>query len=145
MVPLNQLAGVQITLTFIETILKQESDWQSKDILFLFYEETDYSLAVKEFLNDYYNFGRKGQKEDPFQKRVHGRCGYIRQAFPFIVKDADFTKLSLMVDGLNQQLNDLDFYDAMRKAVKSTNSLTYDTDKAYYRNNQFIKEGYEIV
>jgi len=65
-VPLNQLAGVQITLTFIETILKQESDWQSKDILFLFYEETDYSLAVKEFLNDYYNFGRKGQKEDPF-------------------------------------------------------------------------------
>lgn len=50
-----------------------------------------------------------------------------------------------MVDGLNQQLNDLDFYDAMRKAVKSTNSLTYDTDKAYYRNNQFIKEGYEIV
>jgi hypothetical protein len=76
---------------------------------------------------------------------VHGRCGYIRQAFPFIVKDADFTKLSLMVDGLNQQLNDLDFYDAMRKAVKSTNSLTYDTDKAYYRNNQFIKEGYELV
>ena len=37
-------------LTFIELMNQLEPKWQSKDLLILFYEDSDYSLAVKEFL-----------------------------------------------------------------------------------------------
>ena len=75
-------------------------------MLVLFYPESDYSLSVKEFVDAYYS-------EDA-SNRIEGRCGYLRQAFPFVIKDYDFTKVSLMVDGINSQLSDIDFYDAVR-------------------------------
>ena len=67
-----------MSLTFIDLMLLFEPKWQSKDILFLFYQESDYALAVKEFLDDYYNFGRKSRTGDPFARQIEGRCGYIR-------------------------------------------------------------------
>ena len=73
----------------------------------LLYEESDYSFAVKEFLKSYYS----GSSSNPFQNRIHGRCGYIRQAIPFIIKEFEFGKISLMIDGVNSQLSDIDFYD----------------------------------
>ena len=44
-----------------------------------------------------------------------------------------------MVDGINSQLSDIDFYDAVRQSVKSTGVLSYDvTLPAYFRKNPFI-------
>ena len=94
-------------MTFVELMVKEQPEWQSKDLIVLLYEETDYSFAVKEFLESYY----ASASENPFEKKIHGRCGYIRQAIPFIIKDYDFGKISLMIDGVNSQLSDIDFYD----------------------------------
>jgi len=112
-----------------------EPKWQSKDLMVLFYEDSDYAFAVKEFLTNYY-IGKK--TADPFKQRVHGRCGYIRQAFPFIIKDYDFTKVSLVLDGPNSQLSDIDFYDAVRNAIRTTESLSYDLLPSYFRKNPYL-------
>ena len=114
-----------------------EPKWQSKDLLILFYEETDYAFAVREFLQHYY--ANKKTSSDPFETKIKGRCGYIRQAFPLIINDYDFTKVSLILDGANSQLNDLDFYDAIRRAIKQTDSLTYDTSPGHYKKNLYIQ------
>jgi len=121
-------------MTFVELMVKEQPDWQSKDLIVLLYEETDYAFAVKEFLDSYYS----GASSNPFASRIHGRCGYIRQAIPFIIKDYDFGKISLMIDGVNSQLSDIDFYDQTRSAIKST-GFTYDvTLPGYFRRNPFI-------
>ena len=45
-----------------------------------------------------------------------------------------------MVDSVNSQMSDIDFYDAVRQAVKSTQVLNYDvTLPAYFRRNPFIR------
>ena len=45
-----------------------------------------------------------------------------------------------MVDSVNSQMSDIDFYDAVRQAVKSTQVLNYDvTLPAYFRKNPFIR------
>ena len=72
----------------------------------LFYPESDYSLSVKEFLDTYYT--------SETTQKIHGRCGYLRQGFPFIIKDYGFSRISLMIDSVNSQLSDIDFYDAVR-------------------------------
>jgi hypothetical protein len=53
--PLNHKASVVTGLTFIETWIRREPKWQSRDLLILFYEDLDYSLSVKEFLENYYH------------------------------------------------------------------------------------------
>ena len=120
-------------MTFLEVLSLRQPDWQSKDLLVLFYTESDYSLSVKEFVDTYY--------ATDAVERIEGRCGYLRQAFPFVIKDYDFTKISLMVDGINSQLSDIDFYDAVREAIKSTGTIGYDvTLPAYFRQNPFISK-----
>ena len=57
-VPLNLKAGLTYLLTFVDLMHEMEPKWQSKDLLILFYEESDYAFAVKEFLANYYS-GRK--------------------------------------------------------------------------------------
>ena len=53
--PLNHKASVVTGLTFIETWIRREPKWQSKDLLILFYEDLDYSLSVREFLENYFH------------------------------------------------------------------------------------------
>lgn len=48
--PLSYKAGLAYLLTFVELMVKEQPDWQSKDLIVLLYEESDYSYAVKEFL-----------------------------------------------------------------------------------------------
>ena len=45
-VPLNLKAGLAHALTFVEMMVFRKPDWQSKDLLVLFYEDSDYSFAV---------------------------------------------------------------------------------------------------
>jgi len=73
---------------------------------------------VEEFLKWYY-MGHDELK-DPGDvksllddsKQIHGRCGYLRQGFPFVFKDYDFNKFNLHLDGLNGKLSDIDYYHA---------------------------------
>ena len=46
--------GIVYLLTFVELMSSVQPNWQSKDLLLLFYEESDYSFAVEEFLQNYY-------------------------------------------------------------------------------------------
>lgn len=45
-VPLNLKAGLAHALTFVEMLAVRKPHWQSKDLLVLFYEDSDYSFAV---------------------------------------------------------------------------------------------------
>lgn len=90
--PLNYRASVTYLLTFVELMSKNQPDWLSRDLVILFYEQSDYSTAVKEFLDAYYHKGLT---------RLRGRCGYLRQSFPLVIKDNDFTKISMMLEGVN--------------------------------------------
>lgn len=49
-VPLSYKPGLVYLLTFVEMMYQIEPKWQSKDLLILFYEDSDYSFAVEEFL-----------------------------------------------------------------------------------------------
>jgi len=53
--PLNYEPSITFVLTFIELMGRREPNWLSKDLLFIFYPETDYSFAVQEFLDVYYS------------------------------------------------------------------------------------------
>ena len=41
-VPLDKKPGIAVMLTFIDLMVKLEPKWQSKDVLVLFYEQSDY-------------------------------------------------------------------------------------------------------
>ena len=134
-VPVGHKPGLVYLLTFVELMSSVQPNWQSKDLLLLFYEESDYSFAVEEFLQNYY---MDPQLDYPFAGRVHGRCGYIRQSFPLVIRDYDFGKISLVLDAPNSQLSDIDFYDALRQAIETSQSFTYDLAYNYYRKNTYI-------
>lgn len=131
--PLNYRASITHLLTFVHLMDSQQPDWLSRDLVVLFYEQSDYQMAVKEFLDAYYHNGMPS---------LHGRCGYLRQSFPLVIKDHDFNKVSLMIEGVNSQLSDIDFYDQLRLAVKGTNkgsSLSYDvTLPNYFKKNSYL-------
>ena len=69
--PLNHNASVAIGLTFVLTWIRRRPEWQSRDLIVLFYEDLDYSLGVREFLEDYH-------QQVQSARTIEGRCGYIR-------------------------------------------------------------------
>lgn len=109
----------------------------------MFYEDSNYSLAVKEFLDAYYHMDGDRFKNDGslfFEEQIHGRCGYIRQAYPFIIKDYEFSKISLNIEGQNSMLSDLDYYDSVRRAVQDKSVFDYTVSlPAYFRKNPYLQ------
>ena len=59
-IPLDHKPGIVFALTFIELMTKRQPEWMSSDILILFYPESDYSQAVREFLDAYYGVDGAG-------------------------------------------------------------------------------------
>ena len=54
-------------MTFLQMMRDVEPKWQSKDLVVIFYEQNDYSLAVKDWLDSYYSSGGKRKATaDPF-------------------------------------------------------------------------------
>ncbi|CDW75530.1 glycosylphosphatidylinositol anchor attachment 1 [Stylonychia lemnae] len=134
--PINHKPSVAIGLAFMEVFLKNQPKWQSKDILVLFYEENNYALSVKEFLDSYFY---QESSKDFFSKRIEGRCGYIRQAYTFVFQEYEFNKLSVFADGKNSELPDIDFYDTSMKVI-GKNNFAYDFSLPYYfRKNPYIE------
>ena len=61
-----------------------------------------------------------------------------------MIKDFEYSKVSLMVDGINSQLSDIDYYDQVRKAIKTTDTLSYDVTLPYYfRKNPYLNAASE--
>lgn len=68
-VPLDYRPSIAYALTFVDAMARRKPDWQSKDVLVLFYPETEYASAVREFIAAYYDAGSEG---------IKGRSGYMR-------------------------------------------------------------------
>ena len=58
--PFEYDASVAYLLTFVELMGRRQPEWQSKDILVLFYPESDYVSSVREFLDAYYGVDGHG-------------------------------------------------------------------------------------
>ena len=50
-------------------------------------------------------------------KKIHGRCGYRRQGFPFVIKDGSFNSYAIHVDGVNSKLADIDYNNALKENI----------------------------
>ena len=65
----------------------------------------------------------------------------MRQSFPIIIKDYEFNRFSLLIDGVNGQLNDVDFYDSLRKIMQRLHGFSFDiTHSSYFKKNPFLTE-----
>lgn len=153
--PVNMEPSIAIALTFLELWTRQNPQWLSQDVLVLFYEENiyeneesgflDYGESMREFLNRYYIGHSQFTKENlgelllDEEKEIHGRCGYIRQGFPFIFKDYNFNKFSLHINGLNGMLSDVDYLHESAAAVQGQGWAMDMSTPAYFRNNYFLK------
>ena len=57
-----------------------------------------------------------------------------------MIKDYKFNRISLLIDGVNGQLSDIDFYDGVRRVLQSTHTISFDiTASSYFRKNPFLQ------
>lgn len=65
----------------------------------------------------------------------------MRQSFPLVIKDYNFNKVSLLVDGVNGQLSDIDFYNSVRGSVKRSPVFHQDvTSSSYFKKNSLLTQ-----
>ena len=132
--PINYQASVAIALTFLNSWKNVNPQWLAKDVVVVFYSDAredgtrskpkigqNYSQAISEFLKWYY-VGFDGNSEDVKgilnpENKIHGRCGMLRQGFPFIFKNYQFERFALHVEGINSKLSDIDYLDGLRNAL----------------------------
>jgi hypothetical protein len=118
------------------------------DLIILFYHDSDYSLSVKEFLDSYFQQSYTEPDANVWERShsiIRGRCGYIRQSFPLIFENYDYSKFSFGIDGINTNVSDMDFYDQIRKAIKST-SIGVDVSLPnYFKKNPFLLKLRDLV
>ena len=122
----------------------RQPDWQSKDLLVLFYPESDYQASVREFLDAYYGVDGLGEPLGSLQgpgQRIQGRSGYMRQSFPLVIKDYNFTSFSVLIDGVNGQLSDIDYYHGVSRIMQRMHSFKFDiTSSNYFSKNTFLNK-----
>jgi len=95
---------------------------------------------VREFLDAYYLKQEEATLNTYFSKPIEGRCGYLRQSHPFVVKDYDFNKISMFLDGVNSQLSDIDFYSEAKERVAAS-GIKFDFSlPQYFRLNPYLEE-----
>jgi hypothetical protein len=65
----------------------------------------------------------------------------MRQSFPLVIKDYNFNRISLLVDGLNGQLSDIDFYDGVRNSILRSPAFSFDVASSnYFRKDYYLVE-----
>lgn len=63
----------------------------------------------------------------------------MRQSFPLVIKDFSFNKISLLVDGVNGQLSDIDFYNGVKGSVARSPIFHKDvTSSSYFKKNPML-------
>jgi len=134
--PLEHAASVTYGLTFMEAWAQDRPQWLAKDLIVLFYRDSfdgpkgtmgdlkrvgeTYSASVGEFLKNYYIGHERAETKSNIKslldedKVIHGRCGYLRQGYPFVFKDYDFNKFLLHMEGTNGKLSDIDLFDGVK-------------------------------
>ena len=65
MFPLDHEYSLRAAIGLMFNLKQYSPEWLSKDILFLFYEETSYTLGTKAFIRDYFSK----------DSTIKGRCG----------------------------------------------------------------------
>ena len=112
--------------------------------------EPDYSEGVNAFLSNYY-MGQDVMLNQVSDEKlrgilsgknaIEGRCGYIRQGFPIIVRDYIFNKVSLHIDGVNGKLSDIDYLDAALHTVTRQVGLPKELSgsPAYFKKNKALQ------
>ena len=68
-------------------------------------------------------------------KRIRGRCGYIRLGYPFIFKGFNINKWSLHIEGKNGKLSDMDYLHSFSSFLE----LPYEVGSPpYFKRNPFV-------
>ena len=63
----------------------------------------------------------------------------MRQAFPIVLKEYAFNRISVLTEGVNGQLNDIDLYDATRLTLDYNRYFKYDIGHMnYFRRNSYL-------
>jgi len=84
-----------------------------------------YSISIAKFLRNYY-LGYMQDEADRIHElfdegtAIQGRCGYLRQAYPFVFTEFDFMKTRFHSEGDNGRMSDLDFYDGLNKIFQQS-------------------------
>ena len=147
--PLDYKPSIVYALTFYEAMAKHQPVWMSRDLVFIFYPESDYASAVREFLDAYYGVDGDGQPVGSLygdDGRITNRPGYLRQAYPLVIKDYAFSRVSLLVDGVNGLTNDMDFYDATRTVFEKNSFFKYDLGSTnYFRKNPYLSKVFKAM
>ena len=73
----------------------------------------------------------------------------MRQAFPLVIKDYTFDRKSILFEGVNGQLTDIDFYEYTRR-VLTKNKFVFgnNTDtgaQTYFHDNPFLRYANETT
>lgn len=56
-------------------------------------------------------------------------------------KDYKFNRISVLIDGVNSQLSDIDFYNGVRRVLQQTHTISFDiTATSYFRKNPFLMD-----
>ena len=78
--------------------------------------------------------------------RIHSRPGYLRQAYPLVIKDYAFNRVSILTDGINGFTNDLDFYDATRGTFERNSYFKFDLGSTqYFRKNSYLTKVLQVM
>lgn len=65
----------------------------------------------------------------------------MRQSFPLVIKDYNFNRVSFLIDGLNSQLSDIDFYNGVKGSVKRSPVFHRDvTSSSYFKKNSILTQ-----
>ena len=158
--PIDSENSILTALTYLNVWQKEQPQWLAKDVIVLFYQEgkinkagkvtPDYSKSVAKFLSQYYlghdvqlkAVDKMNSLESFDDEMIHGRCGYIRQGFPLIVRDMAYNRFLLHTDGVNGKLSDIDYLSAALDAVRRHVEVSKEISgtPAYFRKAKWLNK-----
>lgn len=128
--PMTDSESLKVGVGFIHHWKETNIFFQHKDIILLFYSPSSYSLATKEFLNQYLDKNNA----------IRGRCGTIRHAFTIYEFKHHSKTVSFVSEGRNYNNNDQNLHYVAKHAFK-VNKLKVDVNYPYsYSKNTFWKK-----
>ena len=72
------------------------------------------------------------------ENKINGRCGYIRNGFPFVFKDYKFNRFSFHVDGVNGKLSDIDSFSGVKEVFNKEGLQVEVSSPPFFKHNKFL-------
>lgn len=127
--PINDIESLKIGVGFVYHMKELNPGFLHKDLIFLFYESTSYSLGTKNFIRQWLSGNQV----------IKGRCGNIRHAFMMSEFKDHGKVVSVVSEGKNYNMNDQNLLYITRSAFEQT-KLKYDLNFPYsFTKNKFWK------